>query len=100
MPTKILLCCLLLVLTACAPEDKSKKVQEIDLKISELQKKIKKWEMDAMKSQLDSQGDLRDNYSEFASGITKAEHEEDMAKDLKKQVQLLEQKKAEILKEK
>lgn len=54
---------------------------------SEIQEEIKQSELKAMKGELDSQGDFRENYSKFASKLSQSEKEEIKAEELKKSLE-------------
>ena len=86
---------------SCSSESNSKsKLDALDAQILEVKDEIKKTELGAMKEELDSQGNFRDNYSQFASKIEKGEKEELKAEQLRKQLEALQQEKLKLLKEK
>lgn len=64
---------LLFAITSCSSENPS-----------EIQEEIKQSELKAMKGELESQGDFRENYSKFASKLSESEKEEVKAEELKK----------------
>lgn len=103
---KIALSLLLVLAAGCSGNDevraktREERVHALDEKIERLRKEIKAHELKAMAAEVEGQAPLIDGYSDFAKKMEQVQKNEVESRALVKEVELLEQEKALLLKNK